>query len=177
VLRDLLPPEKVQTLVAISSGKAETPGHRERLGFLALLRRAGVPLALFGRGLPLELGALGELRSKSTALLPAMFTLAIENHSEGELYVSEKAWDPLLCWSLPLYHGPRAIDAMVPPGSFIRLPDLQDAGVDAVRAALAGGAELWRSRLDAIAEARRRVLGDLRMVEWVRRTLVPERRA
>ncbi len=162
---------KAMVAAAIHSGADDTPGRSERVEFLRRLRRAQVPMTLFGRHLPTDLAPLGELRAKTTALLPAMFTISIENYAEGDLYVSEKIWDPLLCWSLPLYHGSRAADHMIPHEAFIRLPDLGDGGVEAVKAALRGGEGLWRSRLGAIAEARRRILGDLRMVEWARRTM------
>jgi hypothetical protein len=170
-LRDEAPPAKPVCLATVTSGKAWLDGHRARLGFLDALRRAGVPFELFGSDLPPPLRGRGPVASKSQVLRPARFALAIENYAEGDLYVTEKLWDPLLCWSLPLYFGSRAADRLVPPESFVRLPDLGAGGVDAVRAAVARPS-LWEERLDAVAEARRRALGDLRLVEWIRREVV-----
>lgn len=168
-LRDMPPPTaKPVALGAVSSGKQMIAGHGERLDFFRALRRAGQPLDLFGRGLPADLGSRGLLDSKASILRHARLTLAIENYAEGDLYVTEKLWDPLVCWSLPLYHGSRAPDAMIPTDAFVRLPDLGGAGIETVRRALADPA-LWKRRLDAIAEARRRILGDLRLLEWARR--------
>jgi len=170
-LRATTPPgDKPAPLVAITSGKTDIAGHGARMDFLRELRRAGVPMHLFGRGLPADLAPHTTLRAKGTALHPARMALVIENDPAGSDYVSEKLWDALLCWCLPLYHGSRAADGMVPTTSFIRVPSLDAAGVSVVRDALADPG-LWHARLDAIAEARRRVLSDLRLVEWVARNL------
>jgi hypothetical protein len=169
-LRDAKPPPKPVSLAVVTSGKDWLPGHRARLDFLGRLRAAGVPFELYGRNLPARLGSRGPVASKAQALRPARFALAVENFAGDDLYVTEKLWDPLLCWCLPLYYGSRAADRLVPSRAFVRIPDLKEAGVEAVRAALARP-DAWESRLDAIAEARRRVLGDLRMVAWARREL------
>lgn len=191
-LRAEAPPHadrKPITLACVTSGTTHLPGHRARLGFIERVRRAGVPMHLFGRGLPAALQGLGPVRSKASALRPALLSLVIENSAAGEHYVTEKLWDALLCWSLPIYHGSAAADAMIPPEAFIRLPDIAgpgphagphadpDAGPDAalevVRHATAHAATLWASRLDAIAEARRRILHELRLVEWAAGVIAP----
>lgn len=169
-LRREQPANETRPLVVVSSGKSALPGHRERLAFLGRLRRAGVPFDLFGRGLPESLRPLGAVADKGEVLRGARFTLAIENHAAGDLYVSEKLWDPLICWSVPLYYGPRAADALVPGDSFIRIPDLGEAGVRAVQAAL-GDADARRRRLEAIAAARASALGELRLMAWASREL------
>lgn len=157
-------------LAAITSGKNLFAGHGERLGFLRRLRREGVPLELFGRSLPGDLSPRGVIQSKGLVLRAARFALVVENDAASDLYVTEKVWDALLSWAVPLYYGSRALDSLIPPEAFIRLPDLGDAGVETVKHALGDG-ESWKSRHDAIAEARRRALGDLRLVEWIRRTI------
>ncbi len=164
---------KPSALVCVTSGKWMIPGHGERLAFLRRLREAGVALELFGRGVERGLGGRGAVSSKANAMWGARCTLAIENYAEGDEYVTEKLWDALACWSLPLYYGSRAADAMIPEEAFVRLPDLGDAGVEAVRAALSDEG-LYASRLEAMGEARRRMFGELRMVEWVRREVMGE---
>ncbi|MFI4898403.1 MAG: glycosyltransferase family 10 domain-containing protein [Phycisphaerales bacterium JB059] len=153
-------------LVCVTSGKSLWKGHDARLAFLRRLRAAGVPFDLYGRSLPADLKPRGPLQSKASVLRAARLTLAIENTDEGDRYVTEKLWDPLICWSLPLYVGPRAADRVAPEGSFVRVPDLADAGVDAIREALADP-NLRRDRLDAIRAAREAALGPLRLVEWI----------
>lgn len=152
-------------LVIVTGGKSTLPGHVDRLDFLRRLRAAGVPLAIYGRGVPDDLASLGPVTDKAEVLRRARLTLAIENWWEGDRYVSEKLWDPLLCWSLPVYFGSRAAEAMIPPDALVRLPDLGEAGAGAVRAAIADGG-LWRRRLGAMAEARRAALGEHRLVPW-----------
>jgi hypothetical protein len=102
-------------------------------------------MSIYGRGVPDDLKPIGPVADKAEVLRRAHLTLAIENWWTDELYVSEKLWDPLLCWSLPLYFGSRAADAMIPTDSFVRLPDLGDAGVETVRSALRGAPSLRRA--------------------------------
>lgn len=171
-LRALPPPEKPVPLAAINAGRPPgknlIEGHVARLAFFCALRAAGIPLELFGRGLPTDLKPGGFLASKASALRPARFALCIENYDRGEHYVTEKLWDALACWCLPLYHGSSAPDRLIPPEAFVRLPDLKEAGLNTVRRALSDP-DLWNRSLGAIAEARRRALGELRIVEWARR--------
>lgn len=166
--------EKPVGVVAISSGappgKSLIAGHHARLDFYERLHRAGVGLELFGRGLPARTGGRGPVQDKSSVLWPARLALVIEN-SVGEGYVTEKLWDALACWCLPVYFGSAAADAMIPPEAMVRLPDLGERGVETLREALADEG-LWARRLEAIAEARRRMLGELRLVEWLTRNVV-----
>ena len=165
------PPKKTVPLAAVSSGKTFMPGHGPRLAFFDDLRKAGVPLEVFGRGLPPALRSRGSVRSKRGVLEPARFALAMEPFLTNPHWITEKLWDCHLCWCLPFYYGNPAAAELVPPESFIQLPDLGEAGVETVREAMARP-KLWEERLDAIAEARRRILGELRMVEWIRRDVV-----
>ncbi len=170
-LRGAQPVEKTIPLAVVSSGKNFLPGHGPRLGFFEKLHAAGVPLQAFGRGLPPAVRGRGSVRYKRGVLDAARFALALENHVESPYYITEKLWDALLCWCLPFYFGHASVDDLVPAECYIRLPDLGDAGVEVVREALANPG-LWDERRDAIAEARHRILGDLRMVEWIRREIV-----
>ncbi len=175
LLRDEQPcDDRPIDLAFITSGKLDWKGHAPRLEFVRLLRKAGVRVALYGRGLPADLMAHpdthGPVESKASILRSAKLTLAIENDATNDRYITEKIWDALLCWSLPLYFGSRAVDSMIPEDSFIRLPDLSDAGVQVVREAIAQR-DLWEQRLGAMAQARQLALGDLRITEWAWRTL------
>ncbi len=172
-LRAETPPDesrKSVPIVAVTSGKSDLPGHAQRLNFLRTLRAQSTSLPLFGRGLPGDLAPHHGVRAKSLVLRPARFALVMENDASGDLYASEKLWDALLCWCLPLYHGSRAMDSMIPPEAVIRVPDLGADGVRSVQATLAHPT-LWRDRLPFISEARRRILSELRLVEWAREHL------
>lgn len=163
---------KVLPLVAISSGKPPgkslIAGHLARLEFYRKLRAAGVPLELFGRGLPGDTKPRGPLVCKGNVLRPARCALVIENYDQGDQYVTEKLWDALVCWALPIYYGPMAAEKLIPAEAIVRLPNLGAEGVEVVRRALADP-DIWERRLEAMAEARRRALGELRLVEWLAR--------
>ena len=166
-LRALIPPDKNDGLVVVTSGKTQIQGHRDRLDFIRRLQRADVDVAVYGAGLPDDLRGYGFVRSKHEILQTHRLTLAIENAPEARGYVSEKLWDPLLAWSLPLYYGSNDARDLLPHESFIRLPDLQDAGLECVRQTLADSSAVLK-RTHAMAQARSRILGPLRMVEWIR---------
>ncbi|MBL0870598.1 MAG: hypothetical protein IBJ18_08490 [Phycisphaerales bacterium] len=165
-LRAQQPRESAVALAGVISGKTALAGHGQRLEFLKLLRKAGVELELFGMGLPSEVGGRGGIGSKGQILRAAKCTLAIENFDQGEMYVTEKLWDPLLSWSVPLYFGPRAAEKLVPAESFIRIPSLDAAGVEVVRRAVSDP-DVRTKRLEAISEARRRCLEELRLPVWL----------
>jgi len=159
-------PDRPLGLACITSGKRLWPGHDDRLDFLRAVRAADLPMDLFGRSLPPDLAPRGPVLSKATVYRAARFALVLENDTAGDLYLTEKLWDALICWTLPIYFGSTAADHTVPEGSFIRLPDLGPAGIETVRDALAHPG-WWDERRDAIAEARRRALHELRLVEWI----------
>jgi hypothetical protein len=169
-LRFAPPPPKPWPLATVTSGKQLIAGHGSRLAFLKRLRDAGLPLRLFGRALPGELMPSGQVASKATVLRPARLALVIENDAAGEQYVSEKIWDALLCWCLPVYFGSGAVDSLIPSGSFIRLPDLEDRGFEVLRQAIESK-DAWERAAPAIADARRRVLDDLNIIQWIKREL------
>lgn len=153
-------------LACVTSGKTFWKGHRDRLGFIELLRRSGVDLELFGGSIEPSLGPRGPVQCKSNILRAARFTLAIENSADNDRYVTEKLWDPLLCWSLPIYYGSRAADSLIPEGAFVRIPSLDARGVEVVRETIADPSA-WASRLGTIHEARSKILGELRLIEWM----------
>jgi hypothetical protein len=165
-LRDDRPQEEAVELVAVTTGKTTLPGHEERHRFLRALRDAGVPLRVFGWDAPADLKPLGQVESKGAVMKGAKLTLSLENYAEGGLYVSEKLWDPLLCWSVPIYHGSTAADGMIPADAMIRLPNLGPEGVEMVRAAIADPNTRTR-RLDAMAQARRQVFDQHRLLKWL----------
>ncbi|MFG0306017.1 MAG: glycosyltransferase family 10 domain-containing protein [Phycisphaerales bacterium JB040] len=173
-LRGETPPplrDRPLDVVCVTSGKSMFPGHDRRLAFLRDLRKAGVSLELFGRGLPADLRGRGPVLSKATVLRAAKLTLAIENEDTEDRYVSEKLWDPIVCGSVPLYSGGRAPETLGVGGSLVRVPDFGEAGVEAVRDAASHAGEVWEAKRSSIMDARARALGDLRLVSWAALTL------
>lgn len=159
-------PEKVKPCSWITSGISRTENHRQRLAFLQQLQQSGMELDVYGRGLPPTVQTIGALEHKSHGMGPYYYNLAIENYADNDWYVSEKLWDALLCWCLPIYYGGSAADRLLPPGSFLRLPSLDQQGIAYVREVTAT-AEAWYAAKDAIAEARQIILHRLNLMNWL----------
>jgi hypothetical protein len=160
------PPTKVKSCSWITSGIARTASHRQRLAFLRLLRDNEVNFDLYGRGLPNWAQGQGTLNNKWHGMAPYYYNLSIENFAENELYATEKLWDALLAWCLPIYYGGSAADKLLPAGSFLRLPSLDEKGLEYVQEVIATP-EAWHQAKDAIAEARQIILFKLNLLAWL----------
>ena len=165
-LDEMPPPMKQKPCSWISSGVNRTEKHRQRLAFMKQLKESGVDVDLYGRNLPDWSGSLGALANKSYAMNPYRYNLAIENYADNDWYVSEKMWDALLSWCLPIYYGGPAADKLLPPGSFLRLPSLDEKGIAYIREVTATP-DAWYEAKDAIAEARQIVLHKLNLLNWL----------
>ncbi len=159
-------PEKQKTCSWITSGISRTENHRQRLAFLKLLQENGVEFDLYGRNLPAWSNNLGTVQNKWNAMAPYYYNLAIENYADNDLYVSEKLWDSLLSWCLPIYYGGSAADKLLPPGSFLRLPSLDEKGLNYIKE-ITSTLDAWYEAKDKIAEARQIILHKLNLLEWL----------
>lgn len=165
-LNTLPPPEKRYPCSWITSGIDRTDHHRQRLAFLRLLRESELPFDLYGRDLPDWANGMGILTNKWSGMAPYHYNLAIENYADNQWYVSEKLWDSLLAWCLPIYYGGPAADRLLPPGSFLRLPSLDERGLAFIREVTATP-DAWHDAKAAIAEARHIILHQLNLVKWL----------
>lgn len=165
-LNEAAPPEKQRPCSWITSGISRTASHRQRLDFLRQVQESDLPIEVYGRGLPDWTRSAGSLHNKGSGMTPYYYNLAIENFADNEWYVSEKLWDALLCWCLPIYYGGSAADALLPPGSFLRLPSLDQRGLDYIREVIASP-EAWHEARAAIAEARQLILHKLNLLNWL----------
>ncbi|MGB0563319.1 MAG: glycosyltransferase family 10 domain-containing protein [Spirulinaceae cyanobacterium] len=165
-LADLGPPPKTERCCWITSGITRTARHRLRMDFLNLLRDQETPFDLYGRGLPAGSNSRGELINKANAMGPYYYNLAIENYASNDWYVSEKLWDALLAWCLPIYYGGDAADRLLPPGSFLRLPGLDDNGAKFIQD-VTSSLDAWHEAREAIAEARQIILHKLNLLNWL----------
>ena len=140
-------PEKSRPLSWITSNRRNARGHIARLNFLAAIQ-GKVDFDLYGRG-------FRPLADKWDGLAPYRYALVVENF-RGPLYWSEKLADAFLAWSMPIYCGCTNITDYFPAESMICI-DIDDPDVAAqINAAVAS--RRWKQNLDAIAEARKRVL-------------------
>ena len=165
-LEEMAIPQKTRQCSWITSGIARTENHRRRLAFLQLLRENEVNFDLYGRGLPDWSGNYGSLDNKWHGMGPYYYNLAIENYTDNEWYVSEKLWDALLAWCLPIYYGGSAADQLLPPGSFLRLPTLDEKGMAYIRE-VTSNLDAWHQAKEAIGEARKIILHKLNLLAWL----------
>lgn len=165
-LDEMPPPAKVRPCSWITSGISRTENHRKRLDFLRLLQSNQVVFDLYGRDLPTWAQTTGKVNSKWYAMSPYRYNLAIENYADNDWYVSEKLWDSLLSWCLPIYYGGSAADKLLPPGSFLRLPSLDEKGMVYIQEVTATP-DAWYAAKDAIAEARQIILHKLNLLNWL----------
>lgn len=143
--------------IGLIDGKV-TDEHIYRMEFLDRLV-ADNPgyLDLYGRGEfsgPYYKGELPDHFDKWKGLAPYRYSLAIENY-HGPNYFSEKVVDALLSWSMPIYWGCTNLENFLPKESFIEI-DIKSAGPHRVKEILNSNRQ--EDNMDAIAEARRRIL-------------------
>lgn len=165
-LNEMSVPEKTNSCSWITSGINRTANHRKRLAFLEQLQQARLKVDLYGRNLPKTAQTMGELSNKWFGMAPYYYNLSVENYADNSWYVSEKLWDALLAWCLPIYYGGSAADRLLPPGSFLRLPSLDEKGIAYIREVTATP-EAWYAAKDAIAEARQIILHKLNLLNWL----------
>lgn len=159
-------PEKISACSWITSGISRTANHRQRLTFLQQLQQTHLSLDIYGRNLPARIQSQGEMKNKWHSMAPYYYNLAIENYADNSWYVSEKLWDSLLAWCLPIYYGGSAADKLLPPESFLRLPSLDEKGIAYIQEVIATP-EAWHERKEAIAEARQIILHKLNLLNWL----------
>ncbi|MEO1126212.1 MAG: glycosyltransferase family 10 [Cyanobacteria bacterium J06639_16] len=159
-------PEKTKACSWVTSGVNRTENHRKRLAFLRQTKEICPNIDIYGRGLPDWAQGVGELQNKWHAMSPYHYNLAIENYADNAWYVSEKLWDSLLSWCLPIYYGGPAADKLLPPESYLRLPSMDEKGLAYVQDVISSP-DAWYERKDAIAEARQIILHKLNLLNWL----------
>jgi hypothetical protein len=144
------PPEKTRLCSVVTSGKAMTAGHRQRLAFVERLQHefAG-QIDFYGRD-------SRPLADKDLALAPYRFHIAIEN-SVADDYWTEKFADPILRNCFPIYCGcPNMADYFDPSSySVIDLSRPEEA-IANIRQLLASAPDAQREL--ALNAARQRLL-------------------
>lgn len=148
-------PKKTKLISVISSTKAFSRGHVDRLKFIRRLHdRYGDRIDIFGRG-------YHNFADKWDVLAPYKYHIVIEN-STSDYYFTEKLTDCFLAGTYPLYHGCRNIadyyptDAMTPIN--IRDFDSAAATIDRILAT-----NEFETHQQALAECKRLTLGRYNM--------------
>ncbi len=154
-LARMRPPNKTKLLSVISSSKAITEDHRQRLRFVEHLKSAfGDQIDVFGRGIL-------DVPDKADAIWDYRYHIVLEN-DHSQFYMSEKLPDSFLGWSFPFYSGGPFADNVFPSGSFARI-DMYDPirSIATIRERIQShqsGVDL-----DRLAKARNTVLDELNL--------------
>jgi len=146
-----------------------TDGHILRMKFLdRLTEQYPQLLNLYGRGDFSGPYYHGEVEDKWDGLVDYRYSLAIENYT-GPNYFSEKLTDALLAWCMPIYWGCTNLDEYLPEDSYAEI-DIEDPNApQRVREIVES--DIREQNLDAIAEARRRLLDELQVWPVVERRI------
>ena len=119
--------------------------------------RALPELDLFGRGFQ-------PIADKWDGLAPYRYSIAYENYNNSH-YWTEKVMDCFLAWTMPLYYGCTELEQFFPKESFIRIDPDSENLEEQVAAILKS--DIREKNMEAIAEARRRVLFDYNLFEFL----------
>jgi len=148
-------PLKTKMISVVTSDKAFTVGHQERIEFVAKLKaRYGDKIDVYGRG-------INTFADKWEVLSPYKYHIAIEN-SSSKYYWTEKLSDCYLAGCYPIYYGCSNIDDYFPREamSVIDIHDFDGACrvIDKVI-----DEKLYEERKDELEEGKRLVMEEYNM--------------
>lgn len=107
-------PEKTKLISVITSNKAFTQGHQDRIDFVEKLKaHYGDKLDVFGRG-------INGFEDKWDVLAPYKYHIAIEN-SSSRLYWTEKISDCYLTGTFPIYYGCTNLEEYFPESAYQKI--------------------------------------------------------
>lgn len=154
-------PTKTKLISVISSNKAFTQGHIDRLRFVEKLKaHFGDKLDVFGRG-------SNPFDDKWDVIAPYKYHIAIEN-SVQRYYWTEKLSDTYLASSFPFYHGCTNVDEYFPRQAYepidIRKPE---EAIRIIEEQIA--AQRFEQSQEAIAESREKVLDEYNLFDFIAR--------
>jgi len=128
------PNDKISLVSTITSGKTDISGHKKRIRFLMSLVESYKEIDVYGK---FGIENFGMIRSRWKGILqnnsyckfgglyPYHYSIAFEN-SRCYNSVSEKAFDALLSWTMPIYWGCPNISDFLPEGSYHHIEDIDD---------------------------------------------------
>lgn len=154
-------PPKTKLLSVVTSNKAFTKGHQDRIYFVEKLKRHfGDKVDVFGRGFL-------DFNDKWEVLAPYQYHIVIENSTSPD-YWTEKLKDPFLSGTLPFYHGCSNIGDYFPADSYIRV-DIRDFERTVHTIEQAIEEREYEKRQPSLARAKELVLDDYNMFNLLAR--------
>ena len=156
-------PKKEKFMSVVTSKKAFTKGHVDRLRFIRKLKdRFGDKVDIFG-------GGFKRFDDKWDAIAPYKYHIVIEN-SECDYYWTEKLSDCYLAGAYPLYHGCTNVKEYFPESSFTPI-DICDFDSVAEIINKIDKEGTYEKNLDAVNEAKLRVVGEHNMFNIIARAV------
>ena len=141
---------KTKLISVITSNKAYTKGHRQRIDFVRALKEYyGDKLDVFGRG-------FNTFDDKWDVLSPYKYHIAIENGSHS-LYWTEKISDCFLANTFPIYYGCKNINDYFPNGG-VQSIDIQDFNSTISIIDKTINSDTWENKQDTLSECKNLVL-------------------
>ena len=111
-------PQKTKLLSVVSSTKAFTKGHVDRIRFVERLKEYyGDKIDIFGRGYK-------DFEDKCDVVDPYKYHIVIEN-TRAKYYWTEKLADSFICESFPIYYGCTNVDEYFPESAYSTI-DIHD---------------------------------------------------
>lgn len=152
-------PQKTKLISVISSDKAFTQGHIDRLRFVEKLKEHfGDDLDVFGRG-------SNPFDDKWDVIAPYKYHIVIENSTQ-KYYWTEKLGDCYLGGAFPFYHGCTNLSEYFPEKGFeaidIRCPE---KAIEIIEKEIK--AERFESSQAVLAECKNKVLDEYNLFEYI----------
>ena len=153
-------PEKTKSLSWVIGDAKDLPGHLRRWSFLEAIKKARLPIDVYGK-------KIQYIEDKWDGLAPYRYSLAIENNSGPDMW-TEKLADCFLAWTLPFYYGCTNLEDYFPEGSFVRIDITHPkASLEKIEAVMAENA--WEKHVAALDEARNLVLHKYQIFPYLSR--------
>ena len=152
-------PAKTKLISVITSNKAFTKGHQDRIHFVEKLKQHyGDKLDVFGRG-------FNEFDDKWDVLAPYKYHIAIEN-SSSKYYWTEKISDCYLSGTFPIYYGCTNLNEYFPEKSY-KMIDIQrfDEAIAIIDKTIADNE--FEKRRDLLETCKRLVMDDYNMLNMI----------
>lgn len=151
-------PQKTKLISVVTSDKAQTQGHIDRIRFVERLKdHYGDKLDVFGRG-------IRSFDDKWDVLAPYKYHIAIEN-SSTDYYWTEKLADCYLAETFPIYYGCKNVEEYFPKGSSVTI-DINDpdGAIKIIDGILEEG--LYAKRVDILKNCKDIILDEYNIFDY-----------
>lgn len=158
-LKNSATPQKTKLLSVITSNKAFTKGHLERIAFVEKLKaHYGDKIDVFGRGYK-------DFDDKWEVLSPYKYHIVIENSSQ-DYYWTEKISDCFLSETFPFYYGCTNLSGYFREDAFIPI-DIRhpEKAMEIIDQAIAD--KLYNRHKSVLNDCKQKVLGEFNMFNFI----------